>query len=79
MALDGQSLEERFPAIAAWIEHGWIEIGDQEWTRSRAMALDCGGTVFEDAARKKTLTECLEALEQGLREHMTERWGEDFQ
>ena len=74
-----ENLEERFPAIAAWIQHGWIEIGDQEWTRSSAMAHDCGGTVYEETGRNKTLTECLESLEKGLREHMKERWGETFE
>ncbi|MFN3161707.1 MAG: hypothetical protein ACE37I_20540 [Rubinisphaera brasiliensis] len=70
-------LEERFPAIAAWIQHGWIEIGDQEMTGFSAMALDCGGMVFEDK-NCSTLFECLESLERGLREHMKERWGDDF-
>ncbi|HBN74908.1 MAG TPA: hypothetical protein DD473_03610 [Planctomycetaceae bacterium] len=71
-------LEQRFPAIAAWIQYGWIEIGDQDWTRSSAVAQDCGGMVYEETGRKKTLTECLESLERGLREHMKERWGDDF-
>lgn len=70
---NANSLEERFPAIAAWIQHGWIEIGDQEWTRSSAMAQDCGGMVYEEAGRNMTLTECLESLERGLQEHMKER------
>ncbi|QDU82455.1 hypothetical protein Pla110_42120 [Polystyrenella longa] len=74
-----EDLEKRFPAIASWIEHGWIEIGDQEWTRSKAMAHDCGGMIFEVSNRQKTLTEYLEALEQGLREHMKERWDEEFE
>jgi len=73
-----ENLEERFPAIADWIQHGWIEIGDQEWTRSTAVAQDCGGMVYEDKGGK-TLTECLEALERGLREHMKERWGDEFE
>lgn len=73
-----ENLEDRFPAIAAWIQHGWIEIGDQEWTRSSAVAQDCGGLVYEDEGGK-TLTECLEALERGLREHMRERWGDEFE
>ena len=73
------NLEERFPAIAAWIQHGWIEIGDQEMTGFGAIALDCGGMVHEAKLRKNTLTGCLESLEQGLREHMKERWGDEFE
>ncbi|MEZ6049658.1 MAG: hypothetical protein R3C11_29570 [Planctomycetaceae bacterium] len=74
-----EDLDERFPAIASWREHGWIEIGDQGWTRSKAMAHDCGGMIIEIRDRKKTLTEYLEALEQGLRKAMKERWGEEFE
>ena len=72
------NLEERFPAIASWIEHGWIEVGDQEWTRSKVVAHDCGGMVYEGKGGK-TLTKCLEALERGLREHIKERWGDEFE
>lgn len=70
-------LEKRFPAIAAWIQDGWIEIGVQEWTRSSALANDCGGMVYEETKRDMTLTECLESLERGLREYMKEHWGDE--
>lgn len=33
-----ENLDERFPAIAMWIKHGWIEIHHQEMTGFRAMS-----------------------------------------
>ncbi|GAB4152107.1 MAG: hypothetical protein Tsb009_27840 [Planctomycetaceae bacterium] len=72
-----QNLKERYPAIAAWIDHGWIEIGVQEMFGFTAMALDCGGMVYQDNTCQ-TLDESLESLERGLREYMKERWNEDF-
>lgn len=59
--------DDRFPAIAAWIQQGWIEIGNQERTGFSVMALDCGGIVYEDK-NCSSLIECLESLERGLRE-----------
>ena len=38
--LNPNSLEERFPATAAWIQHGWIDIDDQEFTRTLALTDD---------------------------------------
>ncbi len=70
-------LEDSFPAIASWIHHGWIEIGDQEMTGFSAMAFDCGGMVYE-AAECETLGQCIRALENGLRDYMKERWNEEF-
>ena len=55
-----------FPAISRWVrEHGWIEIGVQEFSGFVAMALHEGGTQVEDD-RPDTLAEALNALEAGL-------------
>jgi hypothetical protein len=59
-------VEERFPAIARWVQrHGWIEIGQQELFGFVARALHEGGTQVEDD-RADTLAEALAALEKGL-------------
>lgn len=71
-------LDDRFPAIAAWIRDGSIEIGDQEFLGCGVTAHDCGGLAFQDH-ECRTLTECLESLERGLRAHMKERWGDEFE
>lgn len=73
-------LEEQFPAIASWILHGSIEIGDQELSGFVATAHDCGGMVVETkpASNRRTLDECMELLEKELRVYMKERWGDEF-
>ena len=46
-----QHLEATYPTIARWVrEYGWIEIGQDEMSRSFIRALDAGGLVYEGAA-----------------------------
>ena len=61
----GELTNEQFPAIAAWVQHGTIEIGLNEVLGFVAMANDCGGTVFRDDCCE-TFADCLKSLEQGL-------------
>lgn len=61
-----QSVEKLFPAIAQWVQDGYIEIGDQEDFGFVVRALDYGGLVFEDN-KPRSLAEALAALEKGLR------------
>jgi hypothetical protein len=65
-------VENLFPAIAQWVQDGHIEIGDQEGFGFVAMALDYGGTVYEDD-RPRTLAEAMAALEKGLRKWFDEQ------
>ncbi|WP_417384939.1 hypothetical protein [Gimesia sp.] len=72
-----EGLEAKYPAIAAWIQGGWIELGDIEMFGFVAMAYDRGGIVYEDK-NCNSLEECMESLERGLREYIKEHWGDEY-
>ena len=59
------SFEDTYPNIAEWV-HGWIEIGQDEYSSSFVRALDVGGLVWEGESSYGTLDEALQALEAGL-------------
>ena len=60
------SLEARYPNIAAWVQDGWIEIGRDDYSRSFVRALDIGGMVWEGEATYPTLDAALRALDAGI-------------
>jgi hypothetical protein len=60
------SLEARYPNIAAWVQDGWIEIGRDDYSRSFVRALDIGGMVWEGEAEYSTLYAALRALDAGI-------------
>jgi hypothetical protein len=73
------SFEQSFPHITRWVKtHGWVEIGQDEYSRSIVRALDAGGMVWEgqEQGQYATMDEMLQALESGLAESMRKRWGE---
>jgi hypothetical protein len=43
-----QSVEQAYPHLTQWVKaHGWIEIGQDDHSRSFVQALDVGGMVWE--------------------------------
>jgi len=56
----------RYLHIAAWVQDGWIEVGQTEDTASFVRALDAGGLVWEGQSRYATLDEALQALNAGI-------------
>jgi hypothetical protein len=73
------SFEQSYPRITLWVKtQGWIEIGQDEYSRSFVRALDGGGMVWEgqEQGEYTTMDAMLQALESGLAELMHERWGE---
>ena len=69
-----QSLDAIYPTIVRWVqEYGWIEIGQDEMSRSFIRALDDGGMVWEGRKSYPTLDAALQALEAGLKEWMQEQ------
>lgn len=73
------SFEQSYPRITRWVKtHGWIEVGQDEYSRSFVRALDGGGMVWEGQEQEEyaTMDEMLQALEAGLAEWMGEQWGE---
>ena len=63
------SFEESYPNITRWVKsHGWIELGQDEYSSSLVRALDPGGMVWEGTAHYETLDEAFDALETALAE-----------
>jgi hypothetical protein len=74
-----RSLEQSYPHITRWVKtQGWIEIGEDEYSRSFVRALDIGGMVWEGQEQSEyaTIDAMLRALEEGLAEWMREHLGE---
>jgi len=46
--------------------HGWIEIGQDEYSKSLVRAIDEGGMVWESKKQQVSVAEALEALEKFL-------------
>jgi hypothetical protein len=66
--------EQAYPHIARWITtHGWIEIGQDDWSRSFVRALDLGGMVWEGESRYQSVDDALQALETGLAKWMRQQ------
>jgi hypothetical protein len=71
------SLEQSYPRITRWVKtHGWIEMGQDDYSRSFVRALNGGGMVWEGQERYATLDDAMRALEAGLSEWMAEQRGE---
>ena len=67
------TLEEAYPSIAQWVEsYGWIEIGQDDHSRSMVRALDTGGMVWEGKTKYASLDELLRDLENGLTDWLNE-------
>jgi hypothetical protein len=67
------SFSELYPNIAHWIDIlGWIEIGQDEYSRSLVRMLNEGGMVWESGESHETIDEALQALETELVEILKE-------
>ena len=61
------SFAQTYPAIAQWIEScGWVEMGQDDYSRSMVRALNLGGMVWEGESNYASLDELLRDLEDGL-------------
>lgn len=59
--------ETNYPHVARWVqEFGWIEIGQDDFSRSMVRALDIGGMIWEGRASYATLDDALKDLDQAL-------------
>ena len=57
-----ESFEERYPNITAWVQDGWIELGQDDYSRSFVRVLDIGGMVWEGGERYEALAEAEAAI-----------------
>jgi hypothetical protein len=63
------TFEQRDPHLARWVQtHGYIEIGDNNYSRSFIRAPDIGAMIWEGLEQYSTLDEALQALESALAE-----------
>ena len=68
-----RTFSEIYPNIAHWIDSlGWIEIGQDEYSRSLVRLLNEGGMVWESDDTHSTIDEALQALEAELVEILKE-------
>ena len=58
--------EGTYPNITRWLSHGWIEMGEVEYSESFIRALEEGGMVWESEGSYKTIDQALNDLEAGL-------------
>jgi|GEM_PF-747955 len=64
---DSRMLENAYPHIAAWVDGGgWIELGQNEYSRSFIRILDTGGMLWEGTTRYISLDALLHAAEEAL-------------
>lgn len=64
---DDIAIETRYPHVARWVgEFGWIEIGQDDFSRSMVRALDIGGLIWEGEPRYATLDAALQDLDHAL-------------
>ncbi len=72
-----EAAEQHYPHLARWVkDHGWVEIGRDDYSRSFVRALDIGGLIWEGATHYPTLDAALQALDQALAEWMRTQLGE---
>jgi hypothetical protein len=58
---------ETYPHLTEWITiHGWIELGQTDWTRSFIRLVDAGGMVWEGEERYPSIEDALLAAEQAV-------------
>ena len=65
-----------YPNIAKWTEsYGWIEIGQDDYSKSFIRVLDIGGMLWESKPSYKSLDDALNDLEAALEKIIDEIGG----
>lgn len=63
-----------YPQLARWIaDNGWIEIGQDDYSRSLVRILDIGGMIWEGGEDAASLDAALQAAEAALTTFLRER------
>lgn len=57
------TFDEQYPNVANWVYGGWIEIGQDDYSRSFIRVLDEGGLVWESDTEYATVAEALAAAD----------------
>lgn len=56
-------LNTKYPNIAAWVQEGWIEIGQTDFSQSFIRVLDEGGMIWESRPKYLSLSDALDEAE----------------
>ncbi len=65
--------EQAYPSLARWVKtHGWIEVGNDGFSRSFVRALDEGGLIWEGDSSEGSGDDALRAMEAAMAEWMRE-------
>lgn len=73
--------DQQYPNLAAWILSGdrWIELGQNDFSRSLIRILDLGGLTWESGQPFETMDQALETADQALAEwiegNLSNQWG----
>lgn len=60
------TFDEKYPNIASWVQDGWIEIGQDEYSRSFIRVLDIGGLVWESKESYETVAQALAEADKAI-------------
>ncbi len=67
------SFEHQYPNITRWVsEFGWIEVGQDEYSRSLVRALSEGGMIWEGDTKYVSFDAALDALDREIGEWLAE-------
>ncbi len=58
--------DEQYPNISWWVQDGWIEIGQNEYSASFIRVLDLGGLVWESETRHETVAAALAEADEAI-------------
>jgi hypothetical protein len=66
--------DQQHPHLSAWILNGdgWIELGQDDFSRSQVRILDIGSLIWESDERFATVAQALEAAERALAQWIEE-------
>jgi hypothetical protein len=68
---------QAYPHLSRWVQgYGWIEVGQDHYSRSLVRVLDEGGMIWESATRYTSLDEALREAEEAVAQWMREQLGE---
>ena len=69
LPIDASVIDNAFPRLAAWVfERGWIEIGQDDYSRSFIRVLDIGGLIWEGKRSYPSLAAALHAADIAIAE-----------
>jgi hypothetical protein len=66
-----------YPYLSRWVQgYGWIEVGQDHYSRSLVRVLDEGGMIWESATRYASIDEALREAEAAVAQWLREQLGE---